>query len=127
MARPTSRVPRSGGVGGVSPWPPSRRAHGRHSLHRLAQHSSAWRPAARSQTQDINSEVYNFLSTASAKYSIGFWKPGSGIIHQIILENYAIPGLLMIGTDSHTPNAGTTSHQRAGPRQRAKSLTAAFA
>ncbi|RSH87555.1 Aconitate hydratase mitochondrial [Apiotrichum porosum] len=55
---------------------------------------------------DINREVYDFLATASAKYGIGFWKPGSGIIHQIILENYATPGLMMIGTDSHTPNAG---------------------
>ncbi|KAL1412900.1 Aconitate hydratase mitochondrial [Vanrija albida] len=55
---------------------------------------------------DINREVYDFLATACAKYDIGFWKPGSGIIHQIILENYATPGLLMIGTDSHTPNAG---------------------
>lgn len=53
-----------------------------------------------------NKEVYDFLSTCSAKYDIGFWKPGSGIIHQIILENYAFPGGLMIGTDSHTPNAG---------------------
>ncbi|KAI9218964.1 aconitate hydratase-like protein [Blastocladiella britannica] len=72
---------------------------------------------------DINKEVYDFLATASAKYNIGFWKPGSGIIHQIILENYAFPGGLMIGTEyvtffwfeetgltrhkiSHTPNAG---------------------
>lgn len=55
---------------------------------------------------DQNKEVYDFLSTASAKYGIGFWKPGSGIIHQIVLENYSFPGLLMIGTDSHTPNAG---------------------
>ncbi|CAE6472243.1 unnamed protein product [Rhizoctonia solani] len=55
---------------------------------------------------DINREVYDFLATASAKYGTGFWKPGSGIIHQIILENYAFPGGLMIGTDSHTPNAG---------------------
>ncbi|CAE6461204.1 unnamed protein product [Rhizoctonia solani] len=54
----------------------------------------------------INKEVYDFLATATAKYGIGFWKPGSGIIHQIILENYAFPGGLMIGTDSHTPNAG---------------------
>ncbi|CAJ0651489.1 6039_t:CDS:2 [Entrophospora sp. SA101] len=54
----------------------------------------------------INAEVYDFLSSATAKYDIGFWKPGSGIIHQIILENYAFPGGLMIGTDSHTPNAG---------------------
>jgi aconitate hydratase len=54
----------------------------------------------------LNKEVFDFLATASAKYGIGFWKPGSGIIHQIILENYAFPGGLMIGTDSHTPNAG---------------------
>lgn len=54
----------------------------------------------------INEEVYNFLSSACAKYNIGFWKPGSGIIHQILLENYAFPGGLLIGTDSHTPNAG---------------------
>lgn len=56
--------------------------------------------------QDINKEVYDFLATASAKYGVGFWKPGSGIIHQIVLENYAFPGLLLIGTDSHTPNGG---------------------
>ncbi|KAI5452222.1 Aconitate hydratase mitochondrial, partial [Naganishia albida] len=55
---------------------------------------------------NINKEVYDFLATSCAKYGIGFWKPGSGIIHQIILENYAVPGLMMIGTDSHTPNAG---------------------
>jgi aconitate hydratase len=53
-----------------------------------------------------NKEVYNFLSSAGAKFGIGFWGPGSGIIHQIVLENYAFPGGLMIGTDSHTPNAG---------------------
>lgn len=53
-----------------------------------------------------NKEVYEFLRTASAKHGIGFWKPGSGIIHQVVLENYACPGTLMIGTDSHTPNAG---------------------
>ncbi|KAI9591616.1 aconitate hydratase [Syncephalis fuscata] len=58
------------------------------------------------RAEDINKEVYDFLSTASSKYGIGFWRPGSGIIHQIILENYAFPGGLMIGTDSHTPNAG---------------------
>lgn len=51
-------------------------------------------------------QVFNFLSTAGAKFGMGFWKPGSGIIHQIVLENYAFPGGLMIGTDSHTPNAG---------------------
>ncbi len=55
---------------------------------------------------DANSEVYEFLRTVSAKYGIGFWKPGSGIIHQVVLENYAFPGGMMIGTDSHTPNAG---------------------
>lgn len=55
---------------------------------------------------DTNSEVYEFLKTASTKYGIGFWKPGSGIIHQVVLENYAHPGCLLIGTDSHTPNAG---------------------
>jgi aconitate hydratase len=53
-----------------------------------------------------NAEVYSFLSSASNKYGVGFWKPGSGIIHQIVLENYAFPGLLLIGTDSHTPNGG---------------------
>jgi aconitate hydratase len=53
-----------------------------------------------------NKEVYDFLSSACNKYNIGFWKPGAGIIHQIILENYAFPGGMMIGTDSHTPNAG---------------------
>lgn len=55
---------------------------------------------------DTNSEVYDFLRTASTKYGVGFWKPGSGIIHQVVLENYAFPGSLLIGTDSHTPNAG---------------------
>jgi len=54
----------------------------------------------------INKEVYDFLATSCAKYNIGFWGPGSGIIHQILLENYAFPGGLLIGTDSHTPNAG---------------------
>ena len=53
-----------------------------------------------------NSEVYDFLRTAAAKYGAGFWGPGAGIIHQVALENYAFPGELMIGTDSHTPNAG---------------------
>lgn len=53
-----------------------------------------------------NDEVFNFLATTSSRYNIGFWKPGAGIIHQVILENYAFPGGLMIGTDSHTPNAG---------------------
>ena len=54
----------------------------------------------------INKEVYEFLSSVCNKYNIGFWKPGAGIIHQIVLENYAFPGGMMIGTDSHTPNAG---------------------
>lgn len=53
-----------------------------------------------------NNEVYQFLRSASQKYGIGFWNPGAGIIHQVVLENYAFPGALMIGTDSHTPNAG---------------------
>ena len=53
-----------------------------------------------------NAEVYDFLAAAAARYGIGFWKPGAGIIHQIVLENYAFPGGMMVGTDSHTPNAG---------------------
>ena len=55
---------------------------------------------------DENKEVYQFLESISRKYGIGFWKPGAGIIHQVVLENYAFPGGMMIGTDSHTPNAG---------------------
>lgn len=55
---------------------------------------------------DENSEVFKFLESSCSKYGIGFWKPGAGIIHQVVLENYAFPGGLMIGTDSHTPNAG---------------------
>ncbi len=55
---------------------------------------------------DENEEVYTFLSSAAARYGAGFWKPGSGIIHQVVFENYAFPGGMMIGTDSHTPNAG---------------------
>ena len=55
---------------------------------------------------DTNKEVYDFLRSVSAKYGIGFWGPGSGIIHQVVLEQYAFPGGMMIGTDSHTPNAG---------------------
>ena len=55
---------------------------------------------------DENSEVFKFLQSAAAKFGCGFWKPGAGIIHQVVLENYAFPGGLMIGTDSHTPNAG---------------------
>ncbi len=56
--------------------------------------------------KDQNKEVYDFLASVSDKYGIGFWKPGAGIIHQVVLENYAFPGGMMIGTDSHTPNAG---------------------
>ncbi len=56
--------------------------------------------------KDVNKEVYDFLASVSDKYGIGFWKPGAGIIHQVVLENYAFPGGMMIGTDSHTPNAG---------------------
>ncbi|MGN1253996.1 MAG: aconitate hydratase [Prevotella sp.] len=59
-------------------------------------------PAAKT----TNKEVYDFLKSASAKYGIGFWAPGAGIIHQVVLENYAFPGGMMVGTDSHTPNAG---------------------
>jgi len=55
---------------------------------------------------DVNAEVYDFLRTASARYGVGFWEPGSGIIHQVVLEHYAFPGGMLIGTDSHTPNAG---------------------
>lgn len=59
-------------------------------------------PAAR----ETNKEVYEFLRSVASKYGIGFWKPGAGIIHQVVLENYAFPGGMMVGTDSHTPNAG---------------------
>lgn len=58
------------------------------------------------RAKDVNKEVFDFLSSVSNKYGIGFWKPGAGIIHQVVLENYAFPGGLMIGTDSHTVNAG---------------------
>lgn len=59
-----------------------------------------------STATDSNREVYDFLKSVSNKYNIGFWKPGAGIIHQVVLENYAFPGGMMVGTDSHTPNAG---------------------
>ncbi len=59
--------------------------------------------------EDSNAEVYDFLRTVSARHGLGFWKPGSGIIHQVVLEQYAFPGGMMIGTDSHTPNAGGLS------------------
>ena len=55
---------------------------------------------------EVNSEVYSFLRSCSARYGIGFWGPGAGIIHQVVLEKYAFPGGMMLGTDSHTPNAG---------------------
>jgi len=58
------------------------------------------------EAEETNKEVYNFLASVSKKYGIGFWKPGAGIIHQVVLENYAFPGGMMIGTDSHTVNAG---------------------
>ena len=58
------------------------------------------------RANEENKEVYDFLESISRKYGVGFWKPGAGIIHQVVLENYAFPGGMMIGTDSHTPNAG---------------------
>ncbi len=58
------------------------------------------------QAKKTNKEVYDFLRSAAMKYGMGFWGPGSGIIHQVVLENYAVPGTMMVGTDSHTPNAG---------------------
>lgn len=75
-----------------------------HCDHLIAASTGGVEDLARAK--DVNKEVYDFLATCTAKYGIGFWKPGSGIIHQIIIENYAFPGGLMIGTDSHTPNAG---------------------
>ncbi len=64
--------------------------------------------------KDTNAEVYDFLRSVCARYGIGFWEPGAGIIHQVVLENYAVPGGLMIGTDSHTPNAGGLGMVAAG-------------
>ncbi|MDZ7766343.1 MAG: aconitase family protein [Melioribacteraceae bacterium] len=58
------------------------------------------------RAKDENKEVFDFLESISKKFGVGFWKPGAGIIHQVVLENYAFPGGMMIGTDSHTPNAG---------------------
>ena len=75
-----------------------------HCDHLLQAHKGA--ASDKATALDVNSEVYNFLGSASARYNMGFWKPGSGIIHQIVLENYAFPGGLIIGTDSHTPNGG---------------------
>ncbi len=59
-----------------------------------------------SKAKSDNKEVYDFMETVGRKYGVGFWKPGAGIIHQVVFENYAFPGGMMIGTDSHTPNAG---------------------
>ena len=75
-----------------------------HCDHLIQAHESG--PKDLLAAQETNSEVYDFLRTVSARYGIGFWAPGSGIIHQVVLEQYAFPGGLMIGTDSHTPNAG---------------------
>jgi len=75
-----------------------------HCDHLIRAHKGAKEDLKVAETE--NGEVYEFLRTASAKYGIGFWRPGAGIIHQVVLENYAAPGMMMIGTDSHTPNAG---------------------
>jgi aconitate hydratase len=75
-----------------------------HCDHLIRARSGAEADVARAIGE--NREVYDFLASSSARYGIGFWKPGSGIIHQVVLENYAFPGGMMIGTDSHTPNAG---------------------
>jgi aconitate hydratase len=75
-----------------------------HCDHLIRAQSGASEDMKRAVTE--NNEVYEFLHSASRKYGIGFWKPGAGIIHQVVLENYAFPGGLMIGADSHTPNGG---------------------
>jgi aconitate hydratase len=75
-----------------------------HCDHLIQAHTGAKNDLLRAI--DENQEVYDFLQTVSQKYGLGFWKPGAGIIHQVVLENYAFPGGMMIGTDSHTPNAG---------------------
>lgn len=75
-----------------------------HCDHLIQAQVGAVEDLARANTE--NREVYDFLESVSRKYGIGFWKPGAGIIHQVVLENYAFPGGMMIGTDSHTPNAG---------------------
>ncbi len=75
-----------------------------HCDHLIRAHSGADEDVQRAIEE--NKEVYEFLRSAAARYGMGFWKPGSGIIHQVVLEKYAFPGALMIGTDSHTPNAG---------------------
>ncbi len=75
-----------------------------HCDHLIQAEHGATADLAEANTE--NKEVYDFLASVSNKYGIGFWKPGAGIIHQVVLENYAFPGGMMIGTDSHTPNAG---------------------
>lgn len=75
-----------------------------HCDHLIRAHTGA--EADLTESIENNREVFDFLESAASKYGIEFWRPGSGIIHQIVLENYAAPGLLMLGTDSHTPNAG---------------------
>jgi aconitate hydratase len=75
-----------------------------HADHLIRARSGAGEDLSRAKNE--NREVYEFLRSAASKYGLGFWQPGSGIIHQVVLENYAVPGGLMIGTDSHTPNAG---------------------
>ncbi|WP_286882868.1 aconitate hydratase [Sphingobacterium sp. UBA5980] len=75
-----------------------------HCDHLIQAKEGADKDLARAKSE--SSEVFNFLSSVSNKYGIGFWKPGAGIIHQVVLENYAFPGGMMIGTDSHTVNAG---------------------
>ena len=75
-----------------------------HCDHLIQAKEGADKDLATANTQ--NKEVYDFLSSVSNKYGLGFWKPGAGIIHQVVLENYAFPGGMMIGTDSHTVNAG---------------------
>src|SRR6185503_20990493 len=75
-----------------------------HCDHLIRAHEGAGPDTLHALTE--NQEVFDFLETAARRYGMGFWKPGSGIIHQVLLENYAFPGGMMIGTDSHTPNAG---------------------
>jgi aconitate hydratase len=75
-----------------------------HCDHLIQAHAGASRDMEAART--VNREVYDFLRSATARYGIGFWGPGAGIIHQVVLEQYAFPGGMMLGTDSHTPNAG---------------------
>ncbi|MEQ8504421.1 MAG: aconitate hydratase [Rhodospirillales bacterium] len=75
-----------------------------HCDHLIEARSEAERDLSESLVE--NQEVYDFLKSAAAKYGLGFWEPGAGIIHQVVLENYAFPGAMIIGTDSHTPNGG---------------------